>query len=268
MKKTIFTSIVFTALVMPGLVRAAYTASVSQNNIKVTGDCSKNVLITLAKANDSGKIVYSGGATCIEKKFYFSDDLLKWEMDDGRYNIIINGQKSGKTVERKAKNIEIKDDDQETLPKVTNGSSTEEQDSPDVIFLKALANLQKSLLDMQVAVSQTTYHQAIKNSLETILDSLQSMTIKITDILWSADNSDGSSSEEADLPSEEKSEKTVANENLPATKEDIGQTEVPKEPEVQISEDQLVQPSTEIYLDPSSLDGLDVSTSNDAEETQ
>lgn len=270
MKKIIIISIISIALVRPGLAKAAYTASVSQNNIKVTGDCSANVLITLAKANNPGKIVYSGGAICAEKKFYFSDNLLKWEVEDGKYNIMVNGQKSGKTVERKKMTLEIQSDDLETPPKIVNGSS-EKQNSPDVIFLKALADLQKSLLDMQVAVSQTTYPQIVKNSLEATLDSLQVMAAKVVDILWSIDSPDSDSSEkEAKLAEEDKKIK----EEVPSVNDDLEMTKEPQpqiqqeefeEDKVQFLEIQPLQQAAEISPESSFSEGLSVSVDSDME---
>lgn len=112
MKKTIVIIIFATIVGSPFEAGAAYVADISQNKIKIEGDClSKEATVALAKTEQPEKIVYSGSVACVEWRFNFVDDLLLWNMDDGRYYILIDGRKSGKTIERKEAVMKIGDED-------------------------------------------------------------------------------------------------------------------------------------------------------------
>jgi len=200
----------------PFAARAAFTVRVSQNDVQVEGGCSSvDITITLEKKENPGKVVYSGGVPCQNGKFLFSDDLLKWNMDDGRYSIMVNGQKSGKTVERKEEAIAVQDEPAEDLTasvlssqtvdttvaetvvdnsavetKATESAPEETASDPETKFLNALVLFQQSTLDMRTWLAETSYPFIIKKGLNSTLDGIDIVSGKITDLLWATSNTE------------------------------------------------------------------------------
>jgi hypothetical protein len=213
MKKLVLISIVASLGCLPIQARASFEAKISENNIEISGECfSKDATVMLAKAETPEKIVYSGGVLCENGKFKFADDLLKWQMDDGKYNLMVNGKKIGKTVERNEKIMNVRDDSENSAnqtgviqptvsaAEVSNENQINEITSEnfasknaissdaDAIFLQAFVSLQKSLLEMQERLPETKLPEIVKTSMDLILNGLQKLTGKITDILWSVDS--------------------------------------------------------------------------------
>lgn len=107
MKKIIYPIVLLILIIYPSLTKAAYVAFSSQNNFEVSGDCSANIKIELIETAKQNRVAYSSGAACANGKFSFSDDLLKWNLPEGNYTLLVNGNKSGKTVSRKENMIDV-----------------------------------------------------------------------------------------------------------------------------------------------------------------
>lgn len=249
MKKIIAILVFVSAVAIPFGARASFSARVSQNNIEVEGSCSVNVLITLAKTDNPDKIVYSGGVLCQDGKFSFSDDLLKWNMEDGKYNLMVNGQKSGKTVERKEQILSVQDEPAKNPIPVNSSSQAvtapvaetpiddsaienaaaepepeEKAVDPDTKFLDAFVAFQQSLLDMRTWLVETKYPAIVKKSMDSALDGIDLVAGKISESLWSAEDSSGAGESadggQAEMPAEDLQKIEVAPEVAPAEQPD------------------------------------------------
>lgn len=249
MKKIITILAFVSAFVIPLGTRASFSARVSQNNIEINGDCSSNVLVTLAKTDNPDKIVYSGGVSCQEGKFSFADDLLKWNMEDGKYSIMVNGQKSGKTVERKERILSVQDEPAENaVPSISSGQAVaapvaetaindpagenaaaepepeKETADPDTKFLDAFVAFQQSLLDMRIWLAETKYPAFIKKGIDSALDGIDLVAGKISESLWSSDNPSGAGESvdggQAEIPAEDSQKIEAAPKIIPAEQPD------------------------------------------------
>jgi hypothetical protein len=199
MKKIIYSLIFLSLISLPSLAKASFVASTSDNNVKIEGDCKENIKIEMADANDQKNIAYTSGVVCKDGKFIFSDNLVKWNMIEGKYAIFVDGKKIGKTVvlDKGVTDVQSEQLQNENV-KNSNELAKSEAASNTVVgeigaennFLQAFLNLQKSILDMRNTVSDTQYPGAIKTGITIVLDSMDSLVKKVTEYLWLAENTE------------------------------------------------------------------------------
>lgn len=182
--------------VLPFRAEAAYFTRTEDNRIEVSGDCRSNgvdVLIRLSEARNASKTVYTAGSSCANGKFLFSDDLTKWHFPDGRYVVTVNGEKTGKAVEKKSDAVEVRDDAEPSETKRQDASSSdvpgvERVSEPKVNFLEAFATLQQSLADMRLWLADSEYPEPMKVGLDAAIDGVDLAAGKIADLLFASES--------------------------------------------------------------------------------
>jgi len=162
----------------------------SQNEIGLEGDCStKNITIALAETENPENVVYSGGARCNGNSFSFYDDLSKWDIENGEYALIVNGEKTNKTIKRQKNLFAVQTDFEESVVLGTENNPGESDYNSDARFLEAYASFQESLVDMQTWVGSTRYPVLVKSGIELAIDGIIAVSGRITDLVWSGENS-------------------------------------------------------------------------------
>jgi hypothetical protein len=100
---------------IPLNANASLVVRATQNRIELEGECSAtDVTVTLNKKENTQEVIYSGGTVCENGKFLYSDDLLKWNIEDGEYEVKVSGVNSGKTVVRKEQILTVQREPEKT----------------------------------------------------------------------------------------------------------------------------------------------------------
>ncbi|MEI6649803.1 MAG: hypothetical protein WCL23_00015 [Candidatus Moraniibacteriota bacterium] len=188
-------------LSLPFKAEAAYVTRTSENTIAVSGDClpaKGDVLIHLVEEQDQSKGVYTAGTACRGDKFMFSDDLSQWHIADGRYMVLVNGEKTGKIVTTKASTPAIQDGAVAPSSNVATETAANPAiipESPDTKFLDAFVALQQSLADMRTWLADSKYPDPVKSGLDAAIDGIDKLAGKMSDILFAADSQPADSGE-------------------------------------------------------------------------
>ncbi len=177
--------IIITAAILMAIpfgTKAAFVVSTAPNKVEAGGACSENVEIKLAQTNTPAKIVYSAGALCKDGKFSFSDDLTQWNLPEGNYNVIINGEKKSDKITVKRENANAGKN------QTTTSVQTEELGNPDTKFLGAFVKLQQSILDMHVWLAKTNYPSLLKTSIDVALDGIDIAVDNVSSLVLSGES--------------------------------------------------------------------------------
>ena len=136
--------------------------------IKVEGACEKDVLIELFSDKKMSEVIYSAGAACKGGKFSFSDNLTKWNIVEGSYILVVDGQRI------KDKEIEVKkekDDRDIILQKEEEKDEEKIQKNQDIVVgdLKKAEPSEKAISEFDKATEN------LKESMDNMNESLEAM---------------------------------------------------------------------------------------------
>lgn len=177
-------------------IASAEEVSFDKNKLSLAGKCEKNITVQLFEDESLEKSAYSAGVKCENGKYEFSDDLSIWNIPEGNYALVINGDRAN------IQDIEVKyekkvlSDAQKTEQSAEKGiqkddvgpTEQETQESADVKFLGAFAVFQQSILDMRTWLAETKYPSWAKSGIDGALDGIDKLAGKISDMLFSADS--------------------------------------------------------------------------------
>lgn len=150
----------------------------------IEGDCFEDsVKIDFFSKFEEEKPIHEEIVQCENEKFVFSGDLLKEKLKTGNYILAIDEVKSQSIVA-----VKNEDNTKESEMAQLDEEKTVILD-PEIKFLESLANFEQSILDMQNYLSKTKYSGIIKSSVELVLNEILTLAGKITNILWSSDDS-------------------------------------------------------------------------------
>ncbi len=229
--KKFFVKLIFIASI-PFSANAFDGISFEKNILKASGSCDSNIVLQLFADESLEKSIYSAGVVCKDEKYYFSDDLSKWNVPEGEYAIVIDGEKTN------VQSIEIKYEKQLLSNATVNQTNKQEEKknkqsevkqkekSADVKFLEAFASFQQSILDMHSWLSKTEYPSWIKEGIDFTLNGIDELVVKISETLFSADSSQNETSDieqETNDTEQETGDVGQEMENVQQEKGDTGQ---------------------------------------------
>lgn len=202
-------------------IASAEEASFDKNKLSLAGKCEKNITVQLFEDESLEKSAYSAGVKCENGEYEFSDDLSIWNIPEGNYALVIDGDKIN------VQNIDVKyekkvlPDVQKTEQPVEKGTEKdnvdpaeqETQESADVKFLGAFAVFQQSILDMRTWLAQTKYPSWAKSGIDGALDGIDKLAGEISDLLFSADNPQSETTEAVASDTQDANVETTGEEN-------------------------------------------------------
>lgn len=170
--------------------------SFEKNNLSLSGVCENDVMVQLFADESMEKSAYSAGIKCENGNYEFSDDLSIWNIPEGNYAVVIDGNKNN------VQNIDVKyekkvlSEAQTTEQPVETGTEKDDaeqagqetQESADIKFLGAFAVFQQSILDMRTWLADTEYPSWVKTGIDGALDGVDKLAGTISDMLFSADS--------------------------------------------------------------------------------
>jgi len=222
-----------TLLSFPAIVFASEGWNFSQmdNILTLQGSCTgKNVTVALFRHEKDEKAVYTSETKCGNGTFLFSENFSLKNIPEGTYIVALNGEKSQSLFSFIEKR---KENEKNTV--ITKQKKSEETDTPDTRFLSAFVALQQSLLDMRTWIDETTYPSFIKKSIGAVIDTIDGAVGKMTDLLFSQEEST-----KEETPVQETTVQTSAEKVVPAEaplKEVIPAIETPLETVPEVSEE-------------------------------
>lgn len=201
MKQTIqFTFLLLLgALVFPSGVKAdvVWELQSVENNLTLGGSCDSDVHIELYESeNFELEPLYTATAACIDSTFIHDDNLLKWDIADGEYRLVVESDR------QTVKTFTIKEPPVTTEEAVARevrekGLSAELGFTANQVFENAQASfgeklyaLQTDFLTMQTALKDTTYPDFIKVGLGTSLGLMGSTLEQLADTFFTVEQRD------------------------------------------------------------------------------
>lgn len=136
--------------------------------LDISGACEKKDGIVTVYLIDkiSGEQIYSGGVQCEKGEFVFKDDLSKWNISKGSYNLVVGDGQKKRDIDH-IEELEVKD---EPIPSpvvvasVSNSGPTTENVFGEAMgrFADGLQSLSESLNQMKASLEQTNLNVTVK----------------------------------------------------------------------------------------------------------
>lgn len=194
--KKIITVLFLGVLPFTALAEGSWATKEEGGYFFIEGGCTgKKVKIEFFSREENREPNLKFDIPCERGHFFSRENLQKKKLPVGNYILAVDGEKTQTLVSVTEEKSRESENNAERMLEQSAGAA-----SADSMFLNALVDFQQSVLDMQTWLSETKYSGIIKDSLGSILDGIQILSAKISDLLWSADNPENISEEEPVVP--------------------------------------------------------------------
>ncbi len=196
MKKLLFISLL---ALTPSLVKgvSSWELLSAENNIEIKGLCTTDVRVELYEGNNfEVDPIYVATAPCTNDTFVLSDDVLRWDIPEGMYKLVVDGERA--TVKDfTVKEIVMTKEEVVNRELLAKGLPGEIALSADQVFENAQASfgqklysLETDLVTMQEALKDTTYPNFIKIGLGGALSIVEGATKKLGEAFFVVEQRD------------------------------------------------------------------------------
>lgn len=186
-------------LVFPFQVRAElrWELQSPENNLTLKGSCESDVHIELYESeNFEVDPVYTAVAPCIDGEFGHDDDLLKWNIPDGEYRLVVESDRhtvqnfivkeppvtTEEAVAREAR--------EKGLPAEIGFTADQVFENAQNSFAQKLYSLETDLITMQESLKDTSYPEFIKIGLGGALSVVETATQKLSEAFFVVEQRD------------------------------------------------------------------------------
>jgi hypothetical protein len=235
--KIIF-AFILTITFMPGSVYAdtKWEMQSNENNLTLSGSCETDVHIKLYETdNFEVEPIYSAVAPCGSGSFAHDDNLLKWGIADGEYQLVVESDRNTvrsftiKEPPVATEEVVAREAREKGLPTDVGLSANQIFENAQASFAQKLYSLETDLITMQESLKDTTYPDFIKVGLGATLGVVEGATKKLSEAFFIVEQRDFM---ETGVP-----EAAAIEESLPETVSETA-TEPPKENK---SDDAVIQ---------------------------
>lgn len=169
----------------------------AENNIELKGVCVADVRVELYEGNNfEVDPVYVATAPCVNDAFGLSDDVLRWDIPEGTYKLVVDGER-GTIKDFTVKEIVMTQEEVVNRELLAKGLPGEIALSADQVFENAQASfseklygLQLDLVTMQVSLKDTSYPVFIKTPLGGALGVVESTLAKLNEAFFVVEKRD------------------------------------------------------------------------------
>ena len=168
-----------------------------ENNLTLSGSCDSDVHIELYESeNFELEPLYTATAACSNNTFAHDDNLLKWDIADGEYKLVVESDR------HTVRNFIIKEPPVTTeeavarearekgLPAEVGFTANQVFENAQASFGTKLYSLETDLITMQEALKDTTYPEFIKIGLNGALGIVEGATRKLADAFFIVEQRD------------------------------------------------------------------------------
>jgi hypothetical protein len=184
---------------LPGYVQAEvrFELQSQENSLTMTGSCESDVHIELYESeNFEVDPIYTSVAPCISGQFAHDDNLLKWNIPDGEYQLVIDSDRhtvrsfivkeppvtTEEAVAREAR--------EKGLPAEVGFTANQVFENAQASFAEKLYSLETDLITMQASLKDTTYPEFIKIGLGGALSVVEGATQKLSEAFFVVEQHD------------------------------------------------------------------------------
>ena len=202
--------------VFPGQVKASvlWELQSEENNLTLTGSCDSDVHIELYESeNFEVDPVYTAVAPCIDGEFGHDDDLLKWNIPDGEYKLVVESDRHTvrsfiiKEPPVTTEEAVVREAREKGLPEEVGFTTDQVFENAQNNFAQKLYSLETDLITMQESLKDTSYPEFIKIGLGGALSVVETATQKLSEAFFVVEQRDFVNSS-ASINSAETTQKT------------------------------------------------------------
>jgi hypothetical protein len=199
MKQLLLSAIIISGLSSPFVSQAASDIQFlsTENIIEMKGGCNSDVRIELYEGdNYELEPIYTATAPCNGDTFQISDDVLRWDIPEGTYKLVIDGERESvqnfllKEPEMTMEETVNREAIANNLPSELSKSANDIFESAQASFGEKLYAMQTDFLTMQTALKDTTYPDFIKIGLGASLGLMGSTLEQLADTFFAVEQRD------------------------------------------------------------------------------
>ena len=183
----------------PSQVRAdlKWELQSAENQLTLSGSCDNDVHIELYESdNFELEPLYTATAACIDNVFTHDDNLLKWDIADGEYKLVVESDRHTVrdfTLKEPPVTTEealAREAREKGLPAEVGFTANQVFENAQASFGSKLYSLETDLITMQEALKDTTYPEFIKVGLSGALGIVEGATKKLADAFFIVEQRD------------------------------------------------------------------------------